>query len=69
MGLLGRKGGYAMKTCRVEFEYDEALARAVAKRYGKDRPATHEEMRSWFKRYGESADSDVIPEMREEERL
>jgi hypothetical protein len=57
-----------MKTCRVEFEYDEELARAVASRYGNDRPATHEEMRNWFQRYGESADTDVLIEMREGER-
>ena len=57
------------KKCRVTFEYDEQLARAVANRYGGDRPATHEEMRSHFKNFGVSADSDLLYELQTGESL
>ena len=39
---------------RVEFEYDSELARAVNARYGKEGEATHEDMRQFFRTYGES---------------
>ena len=48
---------------RVEFEYDRGLARAVNAQYGQEGEATHEEMRRWFRSYGESClepHSDVI---------
>ena len=48
--------------CRIEFEYDEKLARAVAYHYGDDRPATHEEMRRHFQANGESVDDDLMYE-------
>ena len=48
--------------CRIEFVYDEELARAVAYHYGHDRPATHEEMRMHFQAYGESVDDDLMHE-------
>ena len=49
--------------CRVTFEYTEEEARAVANRYGGDRPATHEEMRSHFENFGKSAMTDLLYEM------
>lgn len=49
--------------CRIEFEYTEEEALAVARRYGWDRPATHEEMRSHFKSFGNSALTDLLYEM------
>ena len=48
---------------RVVFEYDSELARAVNAHYGKEGDATPEEMRRWFRSYGESClepHSDVI---------
>ena len=56
------------KTCRIEFQYDEDLARAVAHHYGDERLATHEEMRVWFRAYGESADDDILFEMQADDR-
>ena len=50
--------------CRVTFEYTEEDARAVANHYGWGRPATHEEMRNHFERYGNSAMDDFIYELR-----
>ena len=48
---------------RVEFEYDRELAIAVKAYYGgQGEEATHEEMRFWFKQYGESCDVDVLIE-------
>ena len=55
--------------CRIEFEYDEELARAVAHHYGKDRPATHEEMRRHFQAYGESVDDDLLRELQTDTAL
>ena len=49
--------------CRVTFEYTEEEALAVAYHYGWDRPATHEEMRSHFEDYGNSAMTDLLYEM------
>ena len=50
--------------CRVTFEYTEEEARAVANRYGWDRPATHEEMRKHFENFGNSAMVDLLYELR-----
>ena len=50
--------------CRVTFEYDEELARAVANRYGWDKPATHSQMRSHFEEFGVSTDDDLLWELR-----
>lgn len=47
---------------RVVFEYDSDYARAVNAHFGKEGEATHEEMRFWFKQYGESCESDVSME-------
>ena len=48
--------------CRVTFEYTEDLALAVANHYGRDKPATHEEMRLHFEMYGNSITTDLLYE-------
>jgi len=51
---------------RIEFEYDNELARAVNHHYGKAGRATKEEMRAWFHKYGVSASMDIVGELAEE---
>ena len=45
---------------RITFECDDDLRRAVAHHYGHEGEASYEDMKAWFRNYGEGCNDDVL---------
>lgn len=54
--------------CRITFEADDRLRRAINQYYGDEGKADYARVKNWFEMYGESANDDLLTELDEHDQ-